>query len=216
MRIVWWVDWICRIQPGTEANPPNFDGKEEMANKRGVGYGGRQADRSGTDGNGRERSKRGMGYAPGCSWPSCWPPAGCLQASKYKREGNPWKIRRDGEQGRGNRGRWMGYGTVRYVPLAALFFSAFLSRAILDFWPLPPPMAQEPSLSCPVLSCKRRRRRRRGEEELAGSPGARGEGGARVRAADGRGRVLPLFTTRILYSPPPPIFLKTFQLLLFF
>jgi len=28
-----------------------------------------------------------------------------------------------------------------YVPLDALFFSAFLSRAILDFWPLPPPMA---------------------------------------------------------------------------
>jgi hypothetical protein len=37
------------------------------------------------------------------------------------------------------------------VPLEALFFSSFLSLAILDFWPLPPPMAEAPSSSCSYL-----------------------------------------------------------------
>jgi len=37
------------------------------------------------------------------------------------------------------------------VPLEALFFSAFLSLTILDFWPLPPPMAEAPSSSCSSL-----------------------------------------------------------------
>lgn len=49
----------------------------------------------------------------------------------FKKKGNPWLSERNSERGRNRR-----------IPLPAAFcFSRFFSRAILAFWPLPPPMA---------------------------------------------------------------------------
>ena len=76
-------------------------------------------------------------YCPpsSCSWPSCWPRAGCLQGIEQKPPNQDESM-----DGRKRKGGDLVVGRA-YVPLDALFFSAFHSRAILDFWPLPPPMA---------------------------------------------------------------------------
>jgi len=83
----------------------------------------------------RHASAGEYGPPSSCSWPSCWPRAGCLQGIEQK----PPK-QDESMDGRKRKGGDLVVGRV-YVPLDALFFSAFLSRAILDFWPVPPPMA---------------------------------------------------------------------------
>jgi hypothetical protein len=98
-----------------------------------------------------------------------------LPASKYRAE------IRDGEQ-RAAAGAGGGHASVGYLPLPPLFFSAFLSRAILDFWALPPPMAAE--------SCDGR-----GEDRDERS------GGVVVRAADRRQPTRPFYLCNKSFVP---------------
>lgn len=80
--------------------------------------------------NRKKKNKLRIRSAPGCSWPSCWPLTGYLKSEKNEKREIAEKKKRK---------RWDEKEFI--VPLAGLFFSMFLSRAILAFCPFPPPMA---------------------------------------------------------------------------
>ena len=90
----------------------------------------------------RKSKDTDLDRVPGCSWPSCWSQAGSLHSgnTQIHQIGAPSQSNRTKRThiiSKNRKGHGVGRGGA---PLAALFFSKLRSRAILDFWPLPPPM----------------------------------------------------------------------------